>query len=512
MIKKILAVVFCVVLSAGIVVGLPILKERYGLVKTIDDVNISNEVPVISQDVISYSLEEIDYYKVYDSGKLIGIISDKEYFDSKIHEYGAEFAEDFPNSPVGLKDSVYITSEKTYDVLENVDDEIVSYVVNNGLFGIEVSSIEFSDENGIYDIIYVEDVEEFYSARKAFLTNFISEDTLTALENKEKIEDITDFGTVEKDAYIEEKLTVSSATVSPEEVFKSEDEIYEYLCYGRNTSRDYYTIQQGDTLAGIGYLYGDLSPKQIVSLNKGVLTSADQVLNPGTVINVTYFTSPLTVVVTKQRLVQETITPPNPEYIEDNSLEAGKTEIEQNEVVGLQNTLYQETWVNGVLQLGSELSSLTVREPVQGVIRVGVGAQYVLGTGNFIYPTDNAYITCGWACYFMNGAWHNGTDIVDRYNRYGNIYASDSGTVYKVGYDDLSGNYVIIDHNNGYRTYYGHMNTVPFVSEGEGVQRGQLIGQIGMSGMATGPHIHFMIYVDGVKVDACTIMNCDPIR
>jgi len=505
--KKALVLIFCIALSYAIVVFVPEYIQGFTGIKT----DFTNEVSIIPQEVISTSKEENEYYKMYDKGQLIGVIKDKSVIDDAIKEEHEKYIEQFPDSTLGLKENIYLVNEKSYNIYENIDDKIIDYLTNNNCLGIKANCIEFSVEEGVYERIYVENIEDFYSARDSFLLNFVSSETLEALRKQEKIGEIQTFGTMDVNAKIEETITYSTQIVSPESIFTSVDEIYEFLCFGREKERQYYVVQEGDTLSGVGFRFGDLSADQLVMLNKDVLSSTDQVLPIGTVLNVTYFSSPINVIVTKQRLIQETIAPESQEYVEDNSLEQGTVEIEKNEVIGLENVLYEEVWRNGVIQSGEQISSTTVRQAERGIIRVGVGSSYRLGTGNFMFPTDNAYITCAWRCYFMNGKYHNGTDIANRYNRYGNIYAADSGTVEKVGYDSLSGNFLVINHNNGYKTYYGHMNTVPYVDIGDGVSRGQLIGQIGMTGYATGPHIHFMIYVDEVIVDACTIMDCSLI-
>ena len=57
------------------------------------------------------------------------------------------------------------------------------------------------------------------------------------------------------------------------------------------------------------------------------------------------------------------------------------------------------------------------------------------------------------------------------------------------------GNYIVIDHNNGYYTLYGHMTRfAPGLSVGSTVERGQLIGYVGSTGWSTGPHIHFEVW------------------
>ena len=103
-----------------------------------------------------------------------------------------------------------------------------------------------------------------------------------------------------------------------------------------------------------------------------------------------------------------------------------------------------------------------------------------------------------------------GTDVQNMYDRYGPVYAADNGTVIQKGFNGISGNYLVIDHNNGFTTYYGHFNVPPYVEIGDTVQRGQVIGQIGMTGLATGPHVHFEIR-DGSTTNACEFMDCHSI-
>ena len=80
--------------------------------------------------------------------------------------------------------------------------------------------------------------------------------------------------------------------------------------------------------------------------------------------------------------------------------------------------------------------------------------------------------------------------------------------VEEVSYTDIGGYYVIINHNNGYKTYYGHMRTRAYVNVGDVVQRGDVLGPIGMTGVATGPHVHLMIYRDERNINPCSVLAC----
>jgi len=93
---------------------------------------------------------------------------------------------------------------------------------------------------------------------------------------------------------------------------------------------------------------------------------------------------------------------------------------------------------------------------------------------------------------FGSGAteYHSGTDIAvtDDYA----VRAADAGVVTEVGYDDSYGNYMVIDHGNGISTLYAHCEYI-YLGEGDNVTRGMLIGKAGITGRATGVHLHFEV-------------------
>jgi len=498
--KKILIIIFCLLLSGVIVIGYPLLINDNKKI----DADHTNRTSLIKQEVISNGENKNTYYKIYNQGQLIGVINDYDYIKSLIAKHYADYEDDFPNSELGLGEDVYVVAETSFLSFENIDDNIMAYLVNNNLLGVKVTAVEFSTDEGVYDIIYVKDIQDFYDARDRFLLNFVSKETLNKLSNNIKIESPTDYGSVEKSVSIEEKTSNKEVIVSPENVFKDADEVYQYLCYGRNEEREYYTTVEGDTLQAVGYHNNDMSPKQIVMLNPDVLSSENQIITPGMELNVTYYTSPLTVDVVKENLSQQLIYPEAPTYVQDDTLEPGEINVLVQEEIGSKNVLYEEVWKNGVLQSGELKSETILKQPVQGIIAVGTKGTYLSGTNNFIWPVDNPLITCHWGCYFN----HTGTDFVNRYNRYGNVYAADSGVVYSVGYAWDMGYYCMIDHQNGLKTYYMHLNTPAYPDVGDSVTRGEIIGQIGNTGNSDGAHLHFTILDDNERVDACYYLPC----
>jgi murein DD-endopeptidase MepM/ murein hydrolase activator NlpD len=86
------------------------------------------------------------------------------------------------------------------------------------------------------------------------------------------------------------------------------------------------------------------------------------------------------------------------------------------------------------------------------------------------------------------------------------IGAAADGRVIVAGYQGDCGNMVALDHHGGLSTIYCHMSQI-FVGVGQDVQRGQAIGAVGMTGDATGPHLHFQVMVDGHPVDPMSYLR-----
>ena len=95
-------------------------------------------------------------------------------------------------------------------------------------------------------------------------------------------------------------------------------------------------------------------------------------------------------------------------------------------------------------------------------------------------------------------AWHDGLDIGAAANA--PVQAPAQGRVTSVGFDPKLGNLVRLDHGFGIETIYGHL-AKSLVKEGQRVKRGDVVGLVGSSGLATGPHLHAMVKVNGQALD-----------
>lgn len=116
-----------------------------------------------------------------------------------------------------------------------------------------------------------------------------------------------------------------------------------------------------------------------------------------------------------------------------------------------------------------------------------------LGSGYFIWPVN----TYSLSQEYWSG--HPGLDVVTDFRQ--PIFASDSGTVIFSGWDATGyGNFIVIDHGNGFKTTYGH-NEANLVAAGQTVVKGQQIAESGNTGNSTGNHIDFRILLNGAFVN-----------
>ncbi len=127
----------------------------------------------------------------------------------------------------------------------------------------------------------------------------------------------------------------------------------------------------------------------------------------------------------------------------------------------------------------------------------------VTATGTYLWPSADSYYvtsTYGMRLHPILGytRMHNGIDIGASYGT--KIYASDGGVVITSEESYSYGNYVMIAHGNGRYTLYAHMSQ-RLVSVDDVVSQGDVIGYVGATGYATGPHIHFEIYENDERVD-----------
>ena len=263
-----------------------------------------------------------------------------------------------------------------------------------------------------------------------------------------------------------------------------------------NTTGDTtYTVAQGDTFNGIAYA-NDMSVSDLKALNPKVQIDR---LMIGDVLNVKEQIPALSIQTVDHVEYTEPI--PCPEEVrEDASMFKGESKIESEGVPGESLVTADVTYVNGVEESRNVVSSQVRREATPTVKIVGTKEKpKTASTGQLGWPVRGRITSYfGRRHIFGKTSFHSGLDIAAPAGT--PIQAADGGKVTFAGRKGSYGNLVIITHDNGMQTYYGH-NSSLLVSAGQRVHKGQVIAKCGSTGRSTGPHCHFEVRVHGSAVN-----------
>jgi murein DD-endopeptidase MepM/ murein hydrolase activator NlpD len=203
----------------------------------------------------------------------------------------------------------------------------------------------------------------------------------------------------------------------------------------------------------------------------------------------------LTVVTEEIASLKESI-PYETEYKESSEFYKGESIATAAGKYGEKEIKARITRENGI-ETGREiLEEKVIKQPVTRMVAIGTKPPPPRqGTGTFAYPARGK-ITSGFGRRGQKN--HNGIDIALPTGT--PVKAADGGTVTFSGRQGTYGYLVIIDHGEGYTSYYGH-NSKNLVSKGDKVHKGQTIALSGNTGRSTGPHLHFEVRKFGVPVN-----------
>ncbi len=194
-----------------------------------------------------------------------------------------------------------------------------------------------------------------------------------------------------------------------------------------------------------------------------------------------------------------------------NSLESNVSSLEKKQAQS--NSLVQSFNEKTAANLAAIKKAEAAEEALQAEIRAAlsnsskeefVGGQYLWPVSGYYNITD----VFGYRTHPITGVYkmHTGVDIAGGGIRGKPIYAANSGTVLKAGWNTAYGNYVVIDHGGNCSTLYGHASSLN-VSVGQKVSRGDTIAYVGSTGYSTGPHLHFEVIENGEYKNPLSYFN-----
>jgi|GEM_PF-299827 len=143
---------------------------------------------------------------------------------------------------------------------------------------------------------------------------------------------------------------------------------------------------------------------------------------------------------------------------------------------------------------GAKMDSLALRRAMGEIFVYPISAKWRL-TSRFGYRPDP-----------FTGIRQNHTGIDMACPTGTPIKAAKSGRVSFTGYSNVYGKYVIVTHDDGYQTLYGHMSRIT-TKKGDVVNQGTQLGLVGSTGYSTGPHLHLSVYKNGKLIDPLSVLK-----
>ncbi|MDK2817687.1 MAG: hypothetical protein PWR22_2316 [Moorella sp. (in: firmicutes)] len=293
-------------------------------------------------------------------------------------------------------------------------------------------------------------------------------------------------GEVQEVKFLEE-VAYEHRSVRPEEILNPEAALARLK--GTTTASQEYVVKEGDSLWTIAREHG-LLVDDIRAANPEL---QGERLDIGQRLRLTTAKPLLQVMVVYRQEVKEPV--PYEVKVETNTdLLRGQERVKQAGSEGERLVTYQVVTKNGVQVEKKVIQQQVLKEPVTKIVERGtrvVLASRGGGSGRLAWPT-RGIITSPYG--YRGREFHSGMDIDGYVGQ--PVGAAEDGTVTFAGYDGGYGRMITIDHGGGLVTRYAHLSGFN-VRVGQRVNRGQVIGYVGVSGRTTGPHLHFEVLVNG---------------
>ena len=494
---------------------------------------INSQADSIRENVRDYKLklDAINTYKEYESKV------DSNYSNVEKVKYLISNRENYSLTDMDVENLTFYKNEKLYKIDDKELKEIEDYVKTNDIYehvdkvytpnGIEIKKVytyendivsvediykdiiskksctisgyKFtikSDREGFEDIvIYTIDKKIFSDAIEELINIFVDEDKYNAYKNDTQ-QEISSTGSIIENIYVNEDITYKAVNIPVgEKIYTNTNDLSVYLLYGDDFSEREVTVGQGDSIESISF-DNQISVQEFLIFNPQY-TSRDNLLVPGASVVISKVDPKIQIVVETYEVVdKETDFSTVEQY--DETLNQGSVVVTQDGVKGLERVSQNVKSINGEISYVDPVDKEVLKTSVPKVINIGTRFVPNVGsTSSWGWPTNSGYTLSSYYGYrlsvFGEGNFHSGLDIAG--TGYGSpVYAANNGVIVEMRYTYTYGNYILINHNNGYWTLYGHMSGfVSGLSVGSTVSRGQQIGYVGSTGWATGPHLHYEI-------------------
>jgi murein DD-endopeptidase MepM/ murein hydrolase activator NlpD len=458
--------------------------RRYSWIKKFTISAILAATLTFGVDSASAEISLLPVYHIYIGEEYIGTVDNKDLIDKLVESKLEEQRSKYENLNLTVEE-IEIIPEHMFRPIFNNDESLVKLEQE---LDVVVDSTELViNDKAIANFNSQEDAE---AVLQEYKLQYVPEDELDNIdvrkteghplvplqEGQSRIVDIT----------FSEKVSLGTKKVSPDNILTVDQGVN--LLKKGTLEEEKYNVQENDVLSEIAS-NRDLSLEQLLQLNPDI--EVDTLIKPGDELNVTVL-KPYIKVMTKRETSKVEGISFRTEVREDSSMLNGEQRTTQEGKNGEKLVNYVIYHENGQELKQETVSEEILKEPVKEIIVKGTKVIPSRGTGNLTWPAVGGYISSKQGQRW--GKFHKGIDIARPSDR--TIKAADNGTVESASFSNGYGNKVVINHNNGVKTVYAHLDSIS-VSVGQVVSQGQRLGIMGSTGNSTGIHLHFEVYESG---------------
>lgn len=445
-------------------------------------------------------------FQVYLNGEVIGVIDSKEKLVKMIDEEQEEIKEKYGVSNVHIPKNLEIKSIVTYSGrLDNIKS-VYEKIKETEKFTIEGYELTIKKNEKIKKVFLLNKKDLDISVESVVLAFLDNEKYLAYMNSNQK--EIIDVGEYIENISLGQEVTIKPAYISTDEtIFINSTELTRYLLFGTLETQKIYKIKSGDTIESVAEK-NKLSVDEFIIANPNI-KSKDILLYPGQEVNIALINPVLDIVVVTERVEIQNVAY-STKYEYDYTIAANSSIVKQAGLKGKSKVTFKVQTINGQDASVLKTNTVVLSAPVTKIVLrgSGTGGGYISTDGDWGWPTVSGYsITSfiGWRW----GSYHYGVDIAG--TGYGSpIFAAADGVIIDQAYGSSSGNYVTIDHRNGYKSKYLHLKNST-VKIGDIVSKGQKIGSMGNTGTVwplpskynptAGTHLHFEVWYNGQVIN-----------
>ncbi len=406
-------------------------------------------------------------FEVHMDGKVIAVVRNQEDYDKAVEIAKQEIGEIYQQEIVFTEEIEFLQVKAASDKLTEIDD-LVKYLKQT--VDIKVKSVAIKVDGEI--IAYVKDMraaEEILEEIKA--PYVVALDTNNASVGfTEKVE--------------LEEIPTHLADIQPVEA------VLNFILKGTDETREH-IVESGDSSWTIARKY-ELTVDDIQKANPDL---NPEKLKIGQVISLVV-PKPYINVKSKEYAELVEAVPYETETQTTDTLYKGDRKIVVQGAEGSREVKAYIVKENGVEVDREIIEEKLISEPTTRVVAEGTKPRpATMATGSFSNPSRGRLTSVFGTRW---GTKHTGIDIANSTGT--TVSAADAGKVSFAASNGSYGNLIIIDHENGYQTYYAHLSKFS-VKKGDRVYKGQKIGEVGSTGRSTGPHLHFEVRKNGTPIN-----------